>query len=222
MRFCNKPNCPSFSCGKSKNCSQGCIGQTCSGMVCNSTGSCRQICFDCKKTKMVCSAPNCVQTCSGDCEMECAPEVKVCDQLCEANSTCKMTCRDSDGTACGQECEDGTTCTKLPGKPELESSCDEAGNCSASCTGNCGGKTITCDNKECYLKCEKGCTMKCGKDVEKCDMTCVGDPPCSGECKAKICSFTGKFHSIPNSSAIVCQLSYFIFALFTFIMIFWL
>ena len=219
VRFCAKAKCLSLSCGKSKSCSQACFKHTCNDMTCSS-GSCNQVCFNCASTKMVCSAPNCSQTCSGDCEMECTAEVKECSQLCEANSTCKMTCRDSDTTRCGQECVDGSTCTILPGRPEVESSCDESGNCSASCTGNCEGKTITCDNKVCDLKCEKGCSMKCGKTVEKCEMTCVGNTPCSRECKAKICSFTGKFH--PTSSAMVFRLNYLTFVLFTFMMIFWL
>ena len=216
----------SFNCGKSKNCSQGCIEKTCNDMTC-STGSCTQFCYDCEsKIHMVCSAPNCVQTCKasegGSCEMECTQEVEVCSQICEANSTCKMTCRDSNKTTCERSCADGATCTILPEKPLIVRLCDEDGNCSISCTGECGEETITCDDsvKECNLNCEKGCKMKCGKNVENCSVKCDGDIPCSRECEAKKCSSTGIF--TPSSSAVVCQLNYFIFALFTFIMIFWL
>ena len=233
-RYCAADSCPSLNCGQSKTCVQACVATTCNNMMCNAKTNCTQICENCK-SKMVCSSPTCEQTCKGDsCEMECTSSVKTCKQICGENSQCELTC-DRNTTTCSSTCENANcTGTGLPPKkptirpPKTQaSSCNpRTGNCTKTCTGECGGTTVQCNGdefKECHLSCENGCKMECDEKVEKCVMTCIGKKECSRVCKAANCHFVGKFSSDSSrkscSSAMVCQLNYLMFVLFAFIMI---
>ncbi|CAB4031569.1 Hypothetical predicted protein [Paramuricea clavata] len=220
-RFCTSVNCPAFSCGNTKECTQGCLGRTCSGMTCDKTAtSCSQFCTNCTTERMFCSSPICKQSCKADfCHMECASTVRTCQQVCEANSTCNITCHNGT-TDCQLSCNNNSICNGLPEKPKTKNLCDErTGNCTKTCTGDCGKTTLSCGDgfKECNLSCEEGCKMVCAKTVEKCVQKCIGGKPCTSVCHAASCQTIGKFHT--PSSAVVCHLNNFMFV-FACIMIF--
>jgi hypothetical protein len=198
-RFCTPGNCPTFSCGNTKECVQGCLDRTCSAMTCDEKAtSCNQFCNNCTTERMLCSSSICKQTCNADfCDMECASSVRTCQQICETGSTCKITCHNGT-TDCQLSCNDRSNCTGLPEEPKTKGSCDErTGNCTKACTGDCEKTTLSCGDKfkECHLNCEDGCKMVCGKTVEKCVHTCVGEKPCTSVCHAASCQMIGKFHT---------------------------
>ncbi|XP_028416274.1 keratin-associated protein 10-2-like [Dendronephthya gigantea] len=208
--------CDGLDCGNSKECVQLCIGRSCSSFTCE-TDSCTQTCMNCT-SKMVCNSNNCLQICKGSsCEMECGPKTKVCKQVCQTNSTCKLTC-DKAKSKCENSCE-GAECTGLEKEPKQVSSCDESTkNCTRSCTGNCKGRKLSClgnQYEECRLSCENGCNMKCDSKVKNCYQTCIGDTECSSICDASNCVIIGKI----KSSAMVCKLNSLVSAFISCLMI---
>lgn len=221
LKVCRKDKCPSsLDCSKTKKCVQYCVGRSCPAINCAGE-ECEQSCVNCT-SKLVCNSVKCTQTCSGhSCEMECGANTKHCTQICEANSTCILTC-DKEKSQCKNTCE-GAECSGLEKEPKQVSSCDESTkNCTRHCTGNCKGKTLSCHGdmyEECHLSCENGCKMECDSKVKKCYQTCIGDTKCTSVCDASNCLLEGNLDHSVGSSSILCGLNSLVSAFLSCLMI---